>query len=39
LLRYEEPDRRDMVKRAVPELREAGFAFENLGSQIIFYRP
>jgi D-glycero-alpha-D-manno-heptose-7-phosphate kinase len=38
LLLYVEPDQRDRVLRAVPELRAADFAFEDSGSRIIFYR-
>jgi D-glycero-alpha-D-manno-heptose-7-phosphate kinase len=38
LLLFVEPDRREGVKLALPEFREAPFAFEDLGSQIIFYR-
>jgi len=38
LLFYVEPYNRDSVRCAVPELRESNFAFENLGSRIIFYR-
>lgn len=39
LLLYVEPDHRDRVRNALPELREAKFSFEGSGSQIIFYRP
>lgn len=39
LLLYVEPDRRERVRGALPELREARFSFERSGSQIIFYRP
>lgn len=39
LLLYVEPYNRDRVRCALPELREARFAFESTGSQIIFYRP
>jgi D-glycero-alpha-D-manno-heptose-7-phosphate kinase len=39
LLLYVEPYNRECVSKALPELRETTFAFENLGSQVIFYRP
>lgn len=39
LLLYVEPPQREAVRRVVPELREAPFAFEQTGSTIIFYRP
>jgi D-glycero-alpha-D-manno-heptose-7-phosphate kinase len=39
LLFYVEPYNRERVRCALPELRETAFAFENLGSHIIFYRP
>ncbi|MBI1883179.1 MAG: kinase [Chlamydiae bacterium] len=38
LLLYVEPDLRDQVKAALPELREAQFSFEDSGSRIVFYR-
>jgi D-glycero-alpha-D-manno-heptose-7-phosphate kinase len=38
LLLYVEPDNRERVLHAVPELRATDFSFENLGSQVIFYR-
>lgn len=39
LLVYAEPSYQEQVRNALPELREADFSFENLGSQIIFRRP
>ena len=39
LLLYVEPERRDCVKRALPDLREVPFQFESRGSSIILYRP
>lgn len=38
LLLYVEPSYRERVRHTLSELREAEFSFENLGSQIIFYR-
>ena len=38
LLLFVEPDDRERVRRALPELREAEFAFEDTGSRVIFYR-
>ncbi|MBI3921265.1 MAG: hypothetical protein HY318_07600 [Armatimonadetes bacterium] len=39
LLLFVEPDRREAVKEALPDLQEATFSFENEGSRIIFYHP
>ncbi len=39
LLLYVEPPDRARVRRALPALREADFAFEDTGSRVIFYRP
>jgi D-glycero-alpha-D-manno-heptose-7-phosphate kinase len=39
LLLYVEPEERQRVLVAVPELREVTFAFEDSGSRIVFYRP
>jgi D-glycero-alpha-D-manno-heptose-7-phosphate kinase len=39
LLLYVEPDKRNRVRNALPELGEAKLSFENSGSQVIFYRP
>lgn len=39
LLFYVEPDYRDPVRKALSELKEVQFAFDNSGSRIIFYRP
>lgn len=39
LLLYVEPQARDRVRQALPELGEAEFSLERSGSQIIFYRP
>jgi D-glycero-alpha-D-manno-heptose-7-phosphate kinase len=38
LLLYVEPSNRDRMRKALPELREAEFSFENSGSQVIFCR-
>lgn len=37
LLLYVEPDKREHLRKALPELREVEFSFENSGTQIIFY--
>lgn len=39
LLLYVEPDQRERVRSALPELGEVEVAFDNSGSRIIFYRP
>ena len=39
LLLYVEPENQNKVRKAVPELREAEFSFENSGSQLIFFHP
>ena len=38
LLLFVEPEGRERVRRALPELREADFAFDDTGSRVIFYR-
>jgi D-glycero-alpha-D-manno-heptose-7-phosphate kinase len=38
LLLYVEPYNQEQVRATLPELQEVRFAFENLGSQVIFYR-
>jgi D-glycero-alpha-D-manno-heptose-7-phosphate kinase len=38
LLLYVEPEDRERVRRVLPALREADFAFEDSGSRVIFYR-
>lgn len=39
LLLYVEPEDQPAVCAALPELRRCEFAFEDLGTQLIFYRP
>lgn len=39
LLLFVEPDRREEVKGALPDLQEATFSFEKEGSRTIFYHP
>lgn len=39
LLLYAEPEDHHQIYKALPEFRSVRFAFDNLGSQTIFYRP